>query len=246
MTVHHPVTYVNGLFRGSQLNWVALTKQAYAFYISVKKLSFYLTDTEITLRTDHLPLKKLLLKNTLNSKVNNWAVELETFNIHFEHISGVQNTLADTLSRIIRVDPDMKPDPEKEGYEFGYSCFKELPPAEVFNVEEMVMKEVKLQPDDEISIPERECKLPVPTVKLCTLQLQDMLCQKRAKQVNTDTDTARSYYIDTDGILRKLLQDNEKVFNTVILPKILIDPGLQLAHDAAGHNRFQRIYLSVR
>ena len=80
----------------------------------------------------------------LNSKINNWAVELEMFNIHFENISGIWNTLADTLSRIIRVDPDMKPDPEKEGYKFGYSCFKELSPAEVFSVEEMVMKEVKL------------------------------------------------------------------------------------------------------
>ena len=168
------------------------------------------------------------------------------FNIHFEHISGIWNTLADTLSRIIRVDPDMKPDPEKEGYEFGYSCFKELPPAEVFNVEEMVMKEVKLQPDGEISIPETECTLPVPTAQLRTLQLQDMLCQKRAKQVNTNTDTSRLYYIDTDGILRKLLQDNEEVFNTVILPKVLIDPVLQLAHDAAGDNRFQWVYLSVR
>ena len=55
--------------------------------------------------------------------------------------------LADTLSRIKRVHPDMKPDPEKEGYEFGYLCFEELPPAEVFIVEEMVMKEVKLQPE---------------------------------------------------------------------------------------------------
>ena len=133
----------------------------------------------------------------------------------------------------------MKPDPEKEGYEFGYSCFEELPPAEVFNVEEMVMKEVKLQPDDEISIPETECTLPVPTAKLHTLQLQDMLCQKRAIQVNTNMDTSRLYYIDTDGILRKLLQDNEEVFNTVILPKIQIDPVLQLAHDAAGHNGLQ-------
>ena len=26
----------------------------------------------------------------LNSKVNNWAVELEIFNITFEHISGVK------------------------------------------------------------------------------------------------------------------------------------------------------------
>ena len=159
MTVHHPVTCVSGLFGGSQLNWAAQTKEAYAIYMSVKKLSF-------NLRSDHLPLKKFLLKNTLNSKVNNWAVELETFNIHFKHISGIQNTLADNLSRTVRVDPDMKPDPEKEGYEFGYSCFEELLPAEVFNIEETVMKEVKLQADEEITVPEKECTLPVPTVKL--------------------------------------------------------------------------------
>ena len=160
VTTHHLVTYVSGLFRGSQLNWVALTKEAYAMYMSIKKLSFYLTDAEITLRSDHLPLKKFLLRNTLNSKVNNWAVELETFNIKFEHISGMKNTLADMLSRIIKMDPDVQLDPEKEGYEFSYSCFKELPPAEVFEVEEKIMKDVKLQPDVEVGIPEMECTYP--------------------------------------------------------------------------------------
>ena len=39
----HPITYVSGLFRGSQLNWATLTKEAYAIYMSVKKLSFTLT-----------------------------------------------------------------------------------------------------------------------------------------------------------------------------------------------------------
>ena len=32
----HPSTYVSGLFWGSQLNWPALTKEAYAIYLSVK------------------------------------------------------------------------------------------------------------------------------------------------------------------------------------------------------------------
>ena len=71
VTVHHSVTYMSGLFRGSQLNWAALTKEAYVIYMSIKKLSFYITDAEITLRSNHLPCKKFLLKNTLNSKVNN-------------------------------------------------------------------------------------------------------------------------------------------------------------------------------
>ena len=64
VAVNYPVTYMSRLFRGSQLNWTALTKEAYAIYMSVKKLSFYLTDAEITLRSDHLPLKRFLLKNT--------------------------------------------------------------------------------------------------------------------------------------------------------------------------------------
>ena len=108
----HPVAYVSGLFCGSQLNWAALTKEAYAIYLSVKKLAFYITDADITLRSDHLPLKWFLLKNTLNDKVNNWAIELETYRIKFEHIKGKSNVLADTLSRFISIDPDVKLEPE--------------------------------------------------------------------------------------------------------------------------------------
>ena len=57
--------------------------------MSVKKLSFYIDTAKITVKSDHLPLKKFFLeKNTLNSKVNNWAVELESQNITFEYILG--------------------------------------------------------------------------------------------------------------------------------------------------------------
>ena len=43
----HQITYVSGIFQGSQFNQVSLTKEA--IYISVKKLSFYLADLFITL-----------------------------------------------------------------------------------------------------------------------------------------------------------------------------------------------------
>ena len=101
-----------GLFRGSQLNWAALMKEAFAIYMSVKKLSFYLTDAQILLRSDHKPLEKFLQKNTLNSKVNNWAMELEAFNIQFDYIKGSSNVLVDTLSRLIVIDPDTPLTPE--------------------------------------------------------------------------------------------------------------------------------------
>ena len=80
----HPITYMSDLFCGSQMNWACLTKEAYAIYKSIKKLAYYLEDADITLRSDHLPLKKFSAKNTLNLKVKNWAIEISPFHITFE------------------------------------------------------------------------------------------------------------------------------------------------------------------
>ena len=49
ITTDHPVAFVSGLFRGNQLNWTALMKEAFAIYMSVKKFSFYLDQAEIYL-----------------------------------------------------------------------------------------------------------------------------------------------------------------------------------------------------
>ena len=87
----HPIYYQSGLFKGSQLNWACLTKEAYAIFMSIK--NYYLVDADITLRSDHLPLKKFLAKNTLNSKVNNWAVEISPFRITFRYIKGIKTPL---------------------------------------------------------------------------------------------------------------------------------------------------------
>ena len=131
----HPITYMSGLFRGSQMNWACLTKEAYVIYMSIKKLAYYLEDTDITLRSDHLPLRKFLAKNTLNSKVNNWAIEISPFQITSEYIKGIKITLAITMSRLIDIDLQVQPESEPEGYEFGYYPFDTLPTLEVSNVE---------------------------------------------------------------------------------------------------------------
>ena len=128
---NHPICYVSGQFRGSQLNWAALTKEAYAIYMSVRRLSFYVTDAEVTIRSDHLPLKKFLNKQTMNSKVNNWAVELEQFRLHLEWIPGTQNLRADSLSRLLDVVPDAQKTKEPDDQEFGSYCFEDLEPAKV-------------------------------------------------------------------------------------------------------------------
>ena len=87
--------------------------------MSFRKLSFYITDGEVTIKCDHLPLKKFLQKQTLNAKVNNWAVELEQFNLKLEWIQGEKNTLVDNLSRLLEVDPEAKLQPEMNSVPFA-------------------------------------------------------------------------------------------------------------------------------
>ena len=79
----HPIAFQSGTFKGSQLSWATLTKEAYAIYMAFCKFSFYLEGAKTTLHCDHAPLKKFLEGKTMNNKVNIWGVELSNFNITF-------------------------------------------------------------------------------------------------------------------------------------------------------------------
>ena len=131
---NHPICYISGQFCGSQLNWAALTKEDYAIYMSIRILSFYITDIEVTIRSDHLPLKKFLNKQTMNPKVNNWAVELEQFKLHLEWILGSHSLLVNSLSHLQDVTPDAQQIEEPTDHEFGSYCFEEQEPAKVLEV----------------------------------------------------------------------------------------------------------------
>ena len=180
VTTDHQVAYVSGLFRGSQLNWAALTKEAFVIYMSVKKLSFYLTNADVLLKSDHLPLKKFLQKNTLNNKVNNWAMELEAFNIRFEHVSGKANILVDTLSCLVDIDPDARLDPENAGWEFGYYIFESLPKLtseDIVQICEILSGANVIRPDPDVQQPfVQQLRSPLTLDQLCTLQGQDDKC----------------------------------------------------------------------
>ena len=168
-----------------------MTKEAYTIYMSIKKLSFYMDTAKIPVKSDHLPLKKFLEKNTMNSKVNNWAVELESQNITFEYIPGIKNTLTDTLSRLIEMNEDIKPTPEEEGKEFGYFPFEELPPVTTQVVEEILECDIEI---GNITIEHTdpvtkiiEITLPIKEDKLITLQETDPQIKQLRNKWNSNS-----------------------------------------------------------
>ena len=239
--INHPITFASGLFKGSQLTWVLLTKEAFAVYSSIKKLLYYLEDAEIILRSDHLPLKKFLQKNTLNTKVNNWVVEISPYKIQFEYIKGIKNTLTDTISRLIQNDPEAKLYPEQEGYEFGYYTFEDMDPVRC------EVQEIKtLQSEDPVPLPQEEIKLPLGDEKLQAFQAKDKFCRDISSQLQQGQLQDKNPYYMEDGILKRFVEDGKQKFEMVVLPQVLSSAALQLAHEGLGHNGSPRTYALLK
>ena len=118
-------------------------------------------------------------KNTLNNKVNNWAMELEAFNIRFKHVSGKANILADMLSHLIDLDPDTRLDPENAGWEFGYYIFESLPKLsseDIVQVCEILSGENIIRPDPDVQPFVQQLRSPLTLDQLHALQDQDDKC----------------------------------------------------------------------
>ena len=243
----HPITYMSGLFKGSQVNWATLTKEAYAIYVSVKKLDHYIQDAEVTLRSDHLPLKSFLQKNTLNTKVNNWAIDITSRcrNIQFEYIKGIKNTLADTMNRLIEITPEIEQEPEPPGQEFGYDIFETLEPIEttthyINELKEEIQIKHEAIPDDLL-----------PIVDLTESQLEDIQMKDKFiknivnRLVAKQQPEGKPYYLE-GKLLKKYIYDNKQRFEVTVVAPNCAPLLLNLAHDQLGHNGTARTYMLLK
>ena len=249
ITIDHPVSYISGLFHGSQLNWAALMKEAYAIYISVNKSMFYFTGHEITLRSDHLPLKKFLRKMTLNYTVNNWTIEIESFNINFVQISGKDSVLADTLSRLIDVDPDVEQQSKLKDHEFRKYCFEMVSKArgsthhQVIGGEDFDVCEIQISCNNAENL-EFSIELPLDDKKFISLQEQETKIQKLWNKVKKGM--YNKFYLIKNNVLFKHVVDNGQGFEARVIPNSLVDVVLHLGHSQSGQNVYQRTYAAIK
>ena len=248
--IHHPITYVSGSFKGPQLNWAALNKEAYAIYMVARKLDYYLREAETTIRSDHLPLKSFLLKNTKNDKVNNWGVELASkYILKFEYVKGIKNTLADTMSRLVTLDPDISLGKEPEGYQFEKQIGSDKN-----NTEEEV-KLISLVPvapalsagSSPDPIPDKDTMhWGISLEEIIQRQTKDKFCENIRSRITKEGPKALyPYYLDGE-LLMHYVEDNKQRFEAIVVPKDLAATILKLAHNDLGHNGSARTYMIVR
>ena len=91
------VAFLSHTFTDTQRRWSTPEQEAYSIYFAIKKWNYYLQGADIIVRNDHKPLARFLNGKNKNTKINRWGLELASYNITFEWISGVKNKAADCL-----------------------------------------------------------------------------------------------------------------------------------------------------
>ena len=93
-----PVAFLSHTFTDTQWKWTTTEQEACGIYCAVTKWNFYLQGSDIAVHNDHKPLHECLNGKNANNKVNRWSLQLTTYNITFEWISGAHNKAADCFS----------------------------------------------------------------------------------------------------------------------------------------------------
>jgi hypothetical protein len=98
---HHPVMFISKSFNKVQLRWSVPEKEGYAIHMALSKMEHLLRDTPFILETDHQNLTRIYSSGS--PKVLRWQLEFQSFNCQIRHIKGVDNIVADKLSRLCPV-----------------------------------------------------------------------------------------------------------------------------------------------
>ena len=155
----------------------------------------------------------------MNSKVNNWVIEISPFHITFEYIKGIKNTLADTMNRLINIDPQVQQDSELEVYEFGYYTFDTLPMLEVSNFETTQDTSVCVSDDNDVN--NNLLELPIDNDMLFRLQQKERFCVNILAQIEKGNIIKEHLYVIQDKLLKRYVVDSDNTYETIVLPRAL-------------------------
>ena len=95
------VVYYASNLNEAQRNCTTTDKELLAVVYALEKFRAYLVGSDIVIFTDHSILKYLLTKQDAKARLILWVLLLQEFNLQIKDKKGVENVVADHLSRLI-------------------------------------------------------------------------------------------------------------------------------------------------
>ena len=97
--VLHPIQYISRKLSEAEVRYATVEREALGVVWCITKLARYLMGTRFILMTDHKPLSFINQNKLNNSRIARWSLILQAYSFTVENIPGVDNILADLLSR---------------------------------------------------------------------------------------------------------------------------------------------------
>ena len=244
-----PIAFLSHTFTETQRKRSTTEQEAYGIYYAITKWNYYLQGTNITVKNDHKALAQFLNGKNANNKVNRWSLELATYNITFEWISGAKNKVADCLSILVKptstsASVNMLTASPTDGPAFNTRCHTQhTSPSTTTTTHPNISPKIS-QESTTTSKPPTADRLDA----LLQMQRTDPFCKcilRRllyGKAPHHEFDT----FTDMKGLLYKHVTDSGKQFLALVIPKSWKYTVLVEAHDKLGHQGNSCMYCLIK
>ena len=101
--------YASKTLDSAQRNYDTTEKEFLAVVFACDKFRSYIVDSKVTIHTDHAAIKYLMEKKDAKPRLIHWVLLLQEFDLHIIDRKGVENPVANNLSRLENVLDDALP-----------------------------------------------------------------------------------------------------------------------------------------